>query len=118
MIQENWEESVQEGVVDFLSQEIPKGVWKHDGRDGNGNAHLKACLIGTSKTIPLIEAKLGLSHWQNIFFCETLLRFPSARVVTSSQVKGLVHAICSRSARPGHFLRSSELTAQASRLLK
>jgi secondary thiamine-phosphate synthase enzyme len=70
MIQENWDESVQEDVIDFLSKEIPKGVWKHDAQDGNGDAHLKAGLVGPSETIPLIEGKLGLSRWQNIFFCE------------------------------------------------
>ncbi|APD49138.1 MULTISPECIES: secondary thiamine-phosphate synthase enzyme YjbQ [unclassified Synechococcus] len=70
MIQENWDESVQEDVIDFLSQQIPKGVWKHDAQDGNGDAHLKAGLVGPSETIPLIDGKLGLSRWQNIFFCE------------------------------------------------
>lgn len=30
MIQENWDESVQEDVIDFLSSQIPQGVWKHD----------------------------------------------------------------------------------------
>jgi secondary thiamine-phosphate synthase enzyme len=70
MIQENWDESVQEDVIDFLRQQIPKGVWKHDAQDGNGDAHLKAGLVGPSETIPLIDGKLGLSRWQNIFFCE------------------------------------------------
>ncbi len=70
MIQENWDESVQEDVIDFLAQQIPKGVWKHDAQDGNGDAHLKAGLVGPSETIPLIDGKLGLSRWQNIFFCE------------------------------------------------
>jgi secondary thiamine-phosphate synthase enzyme len=70
MIQENWDESVQEDVIDFLSQQIPKGVWKHDAQDGNGDAHLKAGLVGPSETIPLISGRLGLSRWQNIFFCE------------------------------------------------
>ena len=70
MIQENWDDSVQEDVIDFLSRQIPKGVWKHDAQDGNGDAHLKAGLVGPSETIPLIGGKLGLSRWQNIFFCE------------------------------------------------
>ncbi len=70
MIQENWDQSVQEDVIEFLSTQIPKGVWKHDAQDGNGDAHLKAGLVGPSETIPLIEGKLGLSRWQNIFFCE------------------------------------------------
>ena len=70
MIQENWDESVQTDVVDFLRQIIPRGVWLHDRQDGNGDAHLKAGLVGPSETIPLIEGKLGLSTWQHIFLCE------------------------------------------------
>ena len=70
MIQENWDASVQEDVIAFLSKQIPKGVWLHDRQDGNGDAHLKAGLVGPSETIPLMEGELGLSTWQNIFFCE------------------------------------------------
>ncbi len=70
MIQENWDESVQTDVVNFLGKLIPKGVWLHDAQDGNGDAHLKAGLVGPSETIPLMNGKLGLSTWQNIFFCE------------------------------------------------
>ncbi len=70
MIQENWDESVQTDVVNFLRQVIPRGVWLHDAQDGNGDAHLKAGLVGPSETIPLMDGKLGLSTWQNIFLCE------------------------------------------------
>jgi secondary thiamine-phosphate synthase enzyme len=70
MIQENWDESVQTDVVNFLRQIIPKGVWLHDQQDGNGDSHLKAGLVGPSETIPIIDGKLGLSTWQNIFLCE------------------------------------------------
>ena len=70
MIQENWDESVQTDVVNLLRQLIPKGVWLHDAQDGNGDAHLKSGLVGPSETIPLIDGQLGLSTWQNIFFCE------------------------------------------------
>ncbi len=70
MIQENWDESVQADVVHLLQKLIPKGVWLHDAQDGNGDSHLKAGLVGPSETIPLINGKLGLSQWQNIFFCE------------------------------------------------
>ncbi len=70
MIQENWDQSVPRDVVHFLQKIIPRGVWLHDQQDGNGDAHLKAGLIGPSETIPLIEGKLGLSKWQGIFFCE------------------------------------------------
>jgi secondary thiamine-phosphate synthase enzyme len=70
MIQENWDESVQTDVVMFLRGIIPKGVWLHDAQDGNGDAHLKAGLVGPSETVPLIGGQLGLSTWQNIFLCE------------------------------------------------
>ena len=70
MIQENWDRSVQTDVVNLLRKMIPQGVWLHDEQDGNGDAHLKAGLVGPSETIPLVDGKLGLSRWQNIFFCE------------------------------------------------
>ncbi len=70
MIQENWDESVQTDVIDLLRKLIPRGVWLHDQQDGNGDAHLKAGLVGPSETIPVIDGELGLSRWQNIFFCE------------------------------------------------
>lgn len=70
MIQENWDDSIQTDVVQFLRKLIPQGVWLHDQQDGNGDAHLKAGLVGPSEVIPLIDGELGLSRWQNIFLCE------------------------------------------------
>jgi len=70
MIQENWDDSVQKDVINLLKKIIPNGVWLHDLQDGNGDSHLKAGIVGTSETIPLINGNLGLSTWQNIFFCE------------------------------------------------
>jgi secondary thiamine-phosphate synthase enzyme len=70
MIQENWDESVQTDVINLLRKQIPQGIWLHDAQDGNGDAHLKAGLVGPSETIPLVDGKPGLSTWQNIFFCE------------------------------------------------
>lgn len=70
MIQENWDDSVQTDVVNLLAKMIPRGVWLHDAQDGNGDSHLKSGLVGPSETIPLIGSKLGLSTWQNLFFCE------------------------------------------------
>jgi secondary thiamine-phosphate synthase enzyme len=70
MIQENWDDSVQTDVINLLRKLAPKGVWLHDAQDGNGDAHLKSGLVGPSETIPLVDGRLGLSRWQNIFFCE------------------------------------------------
>lgn len=70
MIQENWDDSVQTDVVNFLRGIIPRGAWLHDQQDGNGDAHLKSGLVGPSESMPLINGQIGLSTWQNIFFCE------------------------------------------------
>jgi secondary thiamine-phosphate synthase enzyme len=70
MIQENWDDSVPLDVINLLRKLIPPGVWLHDAQDGNGDSHLKAGLVGPSEAIPIIEGQLGLSQWQNIFFCE------------------------------------------------
>ena len=70
MIQENWDDSVQTDVIHCLQKVAPRGVWLHDRQDGNGDAHIKAGLVGPSETIPLVEGRLGLSRWQNVFFCE------------------------------------------------
>lgn len=70
MIQENWDDSVQNDVITMLRKIAPQGVWEHDRQDGNGDSHLKAGLVGPSETIPVINGKMGLSTWQNIFLCE------------------------------------------------
>jgi len=70
MIQENWDDSVPLDVVNLLRTLIPSGGWLHDAQDDNGDAHLKAGLVGPSETIPVINGQIGLSRWQNIFFCE------------------------------------------------
>jgi secondary thiamine-phosphate synthase enzyme len=70
MIQENWDESVQTDVVNLLQKLIPAGVWLHDAQDNNGDAHLKAGIVGPQETVPIVNGKMGLSTWQNIFLCE------------------------------------------------
>jgi secondary thiamine-phosphate synthase enzyme len=70
MIQENWDESVQTDVVQLLRKLIPQGVWLHDAQDGNGDSHLKAGIVGPQETIPIMNGKMALSTWQNIFLCE------------------------------------------------
>jgi len=70
MIQENWDQSVQNDMINLLKKLIPAGVWEHDMQDNNGDSHLKAGLIGPSETVPILNGEMGLSTWQNIFLCE------------------------------------------------
>ncbi len=70
MVQENDDPNIGVDVVDLLARIIPRGAWLHDRIDGNGDAHLKAGLVGPSEVIPIIDGRLGLSRWQNVFLCE------------------------------------------------
>ncbi|MCK4700380.1 MAG: secondary thiamine-phosphate synthase enzyme YjbQ, partial [Bacteroidales bacterium] len=59
MIQESWDQSVQNDVVNLLKKLIPAGVWEHDMQDNNGDAHLKSGLVGPGETVPLINGEMG-----------------------------------------------------------
>jgi len=70
MIQENWDPNIGKDVVACLDRLVPRGDWLHDRIDGNGDAHIKAGIVGPSETIPLQSGRLVLGTWQNIFLCE------------------------------------------------
>lgn len=70
MVQENWDPEIRKDVIDCLQRLVPRGVWRHDREDGNGDAHIKAGIVGPSEVIPVKDGELLLSTWQNIFFCE------------------------------------------------
>ena len=70
IIQENWDLSVQHDILNYLRKNIPDGIWEHDKQDNNASAHIKAGILGPSENIPIIEGKLGLSTWQNVFLCD------------------------------------------------
>lgn len=54
-----------------LNDLIPdKNNYGHDRIDNNASSHLKAFLLGSSETIPIIDGKLDLGTWQSIFFIE------------------------------------------------
>lgn len=70
MIQENWDPHIRTDVLACLKRMVPEGEWIHDRIDGNGDAHIKAGLVGPSEVIPVEGRRLLLSQWQNVFFCE------------------------------------------------
>jgi secondary thiamine-phosphate synthase enzyme len=70
MIQENWDPNIRTDVLNCLRTLVPRGAWLHDEEDGNGDAHIKAGIVGPSEVIPIEGGRLMLGTWQNIFFCE------------------------------------------------
>lgn len=51
--------------------------------DGNGHAHLRSALLGTSLTIPVLEGQLTLGTWQQILYIDFDVR-PRSRALTVS----------------------------------
>ncbi len=57
----------------LMQQLIPTGkVYEHDKTwgDGNGYAHLRSTLVGTSFTTVVSNGKMALGTWQQIVFLE------------------------------------------------
>jgi len=69
-VNENADPNVGKDLLALLAKNIPEGVWKHDRIDGNGDAHLKASIIGPGETIPIKDGRLARGTWQDIFLCE------------------------------------------------
>ena len=44
--------------------------YQHDRIDNNAASHLRAFLLGSSQTIPIVDGRLDLGTWQSIFFIE------------------------------------------------
>jgi len=69
LIQENDDPSLQRDFDSFLSGLAPRDKDYHHN-DGNCDAHLKASVIGCSKTLIIENGRLLLGRWQGVFFCE------------------------------------------------
>jgi secondary thiamine-phosphate synthase enzyme len=69
LINENDDPALQEDLDNFLKELAP-----HDRdylhNDGNCDAHLKAAVIGCSKTLLVEGGRLVLGRWQGVYFCE------------------------------------------------
>lgn len=68
-INENCDPSVASDIIDTLTRLIPRSAgYRHT--EGNADAHVKASLIGSSRTMFIEDGKLQLGTWQGIFLCE------------------------------------------------
>jgi len=69
LIQENDDPELQKDFDAFLKQLAPRDRDYHHS-DGNCDSHLKAALIGSSKTLLVEDHRLVLGQWQGVFLCE------------------------------------------------
>jgi secondary thiamine-phosphate synthase enzyme len=69
LINENDDPALQKDFDNFLKKLAPREQDYHHN-DGNCDAHLKAGLIGCSKSLLIENKRLILGRWQGVFFCE------------------------------------------------
>ena len=69
-INENADPNIGDDLQDALAKLIPEGIWRHDRIDDNAAAHIKAAILGPSKTLPVKNGKLVLGTWQSIMLME------------------------------------------------
>lgn len=85
-INENADPAVRADLAMALEHIVPSTLPFTHG-EGNSDAHVKASLIGSSVTIPLVAGRLQLGTWQGVYFAE--FDGPRRRRVFVSAVAGL-----------------------------
>ena len=69
LINENDDPALMKDLDNFLTRLAPaERDYFHN--DGNCDAHLKAALIGSSKSLLIENGQLILGRWQGVYFCE------------------------------------------------
>ena len=69
LINENYDPGLRQDIADFLKQLAPPNEdYQHN--DCNCDSHLKATLIGATKTLLIENSRLLLGRWQGVYFCE------------------------------------------------
>jgi secondary thiamine-phosphate synthase enzyme len=69
LINENEDPALQRDLDHFLKSLAPRDSNYHHN-DGNCDAHLKAAVIGNSKSLLVESGRLILGRWQGVFFCD------------------------------------------------
>lgn len=71
-LNESWDPDVRDDMEMMLNKIVPEGLAYRHSCEGPDDmpAHVKACFLGSSLTIPITEGKLNLGTWQGIWLCE------------------------------------------------
>ena len=78
-VNENADPDVQKDLLTALERAVPRDA-KYAHAEGNGPAHIKAVLIGSSLALPVRDGAIALGTWQGIYFAE--LDGPRERTAT------------------------------------
>ena len=68
-VNENADPDVQKDLLNALERAVPReGKYAH--AEGNGPAHIKSVIIGSSVSLPVRDGQIALGTWQGIYFAE------------------------------------------------
>jgi secondary thiamine-phosphate synthase enzyme len=68
-VNENCDPAVAADTSDTLQKLIPhEGGYAH--REGNSDAHIKAALVGSNRTLFIEDGKICFGTWQGVYLCE------------------------------------------------
>ncbi|KAK2576372.1 hypothetical protein KPH14_005720 [Odynerus spinipes] len=71
-LNESWDPDVRDDMEMMLNKIIPEALEYRHNCEGPDDmpAHVKACFLGSSLSIPITDGKLALGTWQGIWLCE------------------------------------------------
>lgn len=71
-LNESWDPDVRDDMEMMLNKIIPEALEYRHSSEGPDDmpAHVKACFLGSSLSIPITDGKLALGTWQGIWLCE------------------------------------------------
>jgi secondary thiamine-phosphate synthase enzyme len=69
-INENADPSVVHDIREALERLVPWDQEFYRHSEGNSAAHIKASLMGSSVSIPVVGRQLALGQWQGLYLCE------------------------------------------------
>uniref|UniRef100_A0A1B6CAG7 Secondary thiamine-phosphate synthase enzyme n=1 Tax=Clastoptera arizonana TaxID=38151 RepID=A0A1B6CAG7_9HEMI len=84
-LNESWDPDVRDDMEMMLNKIVPEGLNYRHSCEGPDDmpAHVKACFLGSSLTIPITDGKLNLGTWQGIWLCEHRDHAGSRKVVVT-----------------------------------
>lgn len=84
-LNESWDPDVRDDMEMMLNKIVPEGLPYRHSCEGPDDmpAHVKACFLGSSLTIPITDGKLNLGTWQGIWLCEHRDHAGSRKVVVT-----------------------------------
>lgn len=84
-LNESWDPDVRDDMEMMLNKIVPEGLPYRHSCEGPDDmpAHVKACFLGSSLTIPITDGKLNLGTWQGVWLCEHRNHAGSRKIVVT-----------------------------------